>query len=360
MPLLIRTTVLATVAGLTVSMAGPRFLTYDNTPLGTEEEPLVLRTFMPDPGLDDEVFAFHGRAGKSPKYSPKKGEDVPGEYEPVAGIVGAIGVNYGASLSYCFDTTECRLMYAWQGGFLDMYPYWGTPERGNRLSSNYVPHLVGNLFLKADGTHPVMLNGRSVTADGIPPEFRGYTIDNGILTFRYYASGYNVTVRIEPTDEPMSIKATINASPPPRTVGFRLPDGSKTEVEGKDAPLMVVMRGEPIASFQGFPRNTRITRATVEAGESLYQNYGCIACHSLDGSKGHGPTFDGLFGSRRRITDADEPVVADPEYILESIREPNAKTVEGYPPNYMPPYQLKDIENESLILFIKSLGGQPE
>ena len=35
----------------------PTYLTFDNTPLGTLEQPLILRTYMPDPGLADEVFS---------------------------------------------------------------------------------------------------------------------------------------------------------------------------------------------------------------------------------------------------------------------------------------------------------------
>ena len=53
---------------------------------------------------------------------------------------------------------------------------------------------------------------------------------------------------------------------------------------------------------------------------------------------------------------ADLPVTADDDYILESIRTPNAKTVDGFPPNYMPPYVLKDLEYQSLVLYIQSLA----
>ena len=34
-------------------------------------------------------------------------------------------------------------------------------------------------------------------------------------------------------------------------------------------------------------------------GEELYRQYACASCHSLDGSKGTGPTFKGLAGTAR-------------------------------------------------------------
>ena len=46
--------------------------------------------------------------------------DRPGIVDPTIGIPAALGVNFGDQLSYCWDTTECRLLYAWNGGFLDM------------------------------------------------------------------------------------------------------------------------------------------------------------------------------------------------------------------------------------------------
>jgi hypothetical protein len=50
-------------------------------------------------------------------------------------------------------------------------------------------------------------------------------------------------------------------------------------------------------------------------------------------------------------------VVADEAYVRESILTPNAKTAKGFPPNYMPPYQLKPLEVDSLVLYIQSLAN---
>lgn len=71
----------------------------------------------------------------------------------------------------------------------------------------------------------------------------------------------------------------------------------------------------------------------AEAGYSVLQANGCIACHSLDGSRLVGPSFKGLFGSTKTVTTNGKPrqITADEAYINESIYNPSADIVESYP-----------------------------
>jgi cytochrome c oxidase subunit 2 len=90
-------------------------------------------------------------------------------------------------------------------------------------------------------------------------------------------------------------------------------------------------------------------------GEKLYQESGCKACHSLDGSKGVGPTWKGLAGSARKLADGST-VTANQDYLAESITLPIAKTVEGYPVNAMPNFgYLTDAQVADLVAFIETL-----
>ncbi|MEX2436356.1 MAG: cytochrome c, partial [Balneolaceae bacterium] len=92
---------------------------------------------------------------------------------------------------------------------------------------------------------------------------------------------------------------------------------------------------------------------SAEVGERLYVQNACQACHSLDGSRLVGPSFQGLFGSERNFEDGTT-ATADEEYLRESITMPGAKIVEGYN-NAMVAYDyLSDSEIESLIEFIKT------
>jgi mono/diheme cytochrome c family protein len=92
--------------------------------------------------------------------------------------------------------------------------------------------------------------------------------------------------------------------------------------------------------------------ASAEVGAKLYEAKTCVTCHSLDGSKKVGPTWKGLYGSMVQ-TDKGE-VKADDAYLRESIVQPMAKIVTGFPPA-MPTVELSEIEVQSLILYMKSL-----
>jgi cytochrome c oxidase subunit 2 len=90
-------------------------------------------------------------------------------------------------------------------------------------------------------------------------------------------------------------------------------------------------------------------------GEKLYNESGCKACHSLDGAKGIGPSWKGLFGSQVPLADGSS-VLADEEYITESIRNPSTKVHQGFSPNAMPSFAyLNDGQIADLIEFIKTL-----
>ncbi|MEX0686644.1 MAG: cytochrome c oxidase subunit II [Balneolales bacterium] len=93
----------------------------------------------------------------------------------------------------------------------------------------------------------------------------------------------------------------------------------------------------------------------AELGKETYTQQGCNACHSLDGGPSVGPTFQGLFNSDRSLTDGTT-VTVDEDYIRESILEPQAKLVEGYPP-VMPSYagRVNERQIEGLIEYIKEL-----
>ncbi len=96
--------------------------------------------------------------------------------------------------------------------------------------------------------------------------------------------------------------------------------------------------------------------ALIERGELLTKKMGCTACHSDNGSANIGPSFKGLFGSQRRLHNG-EWVVADENYIRESIEFPQAKMVKGFEDRVMPPFpgHLSELELNALVSYIKSV-----
>jgi mono/diheme cytochrome c family protein len=90
------------------------------------------------------------------------------------------------------------------------------------------------------------------------------------------------------------------------------------------------------------------------AGETIAQAQ-CFTCHTIDGSTLVGPTWQGLYGHEVKLEDGST-VTADDEYIRESILQPNAKIVEGFPAA-MPPFEglLDDEQIANIIAYIKTL-----
>lgn len=96
----------------------------------------------------------------------------------------------------------------------------------------------------------------------------------------------------------------------------------------------------------------------ADRGRELYQGKQCVTCHSLDGSPKVGPSWLNIFGKEGKLANG-ESYKADENYIRESILNPQAKTVQGYPAMGMPSYQgqLSDDDITALIAFMKTVDG---
>ena len=330
------------------------YLTFDLKPMGSIERPLVLRTFVPTLGLSkDLVLPNHSKGLSSPKYSPSSGKEATKQYRPIDGIPAAIAVNLGKPLSYVWDTTECRLLYAWTDGFFDMKNYWGDRDSGRRKGFGYVPRLHGFVFYKAIGKHPLSINGKSISDIG-SPKYSGYSLGSDRLPVYEFETGSSkVSIKIQPGPSTQTLRLDFS-SENKEVLEFSSPS-TQIEVKSKTAgKLSIVIRPNAGERFSSEEKKEPIKKPTTEIGEKLYTSLGCIACHSLDGGKNHGPTLKDSFGSKREFLKASSLVV-DEAYIRESIENPMVKTVKGYLTGMMPPYKLQEAEYDSLILFIKSV-----
>jgi cytochrome c553 len=110
------------------------------------------------------------------------------------------------------------------------------------------------------------------------------------------------------------------------------------------------------------PTDTPLPRgdALIVRGEALTRSASptaCVTCHSTDGATKVGPTWRGIYGSEVTLADGTT-VTVDDEFIRESIVDPNAKVVEGFPADVMPQsyrQNLSDEDIEAVIAYIKSL-----
>jgi len=104
------------------------------------------------------------------------------------------------------------------------------------------------------------------------------------------------------------------------------------------------------------------TPAVESPGLALLRKNNCLSCHSLDGSKIIGPSFKGIYGSKRQVlTDKGENTeVATDEYIKRSILDPNAEIVKGFPKGLMQSYKsiLSEEDLNNIVAYFKSANEQ--
>lgn len=121
------------------------------------------------------------------------------------------------------------------------------------------------------------------------------------------------------------------------------PKGFDTWLKASAAPAPVVAAGVK----------------AVLPGLAIIRKNGCTACHSFDGTRIVGPSFKGIYGEKQTvlINGNEQQVTVDDNYIQESVYDPNAKVVKGFPSNQMQSF--KDIitpdQVKQIAEYIKSL-----
>ena len=146
----------------------------------------------------------------------------------------AIAVALDATNSLCWDAGECRLRYAWTGGFIDGFPYW----RGNGSS---VAAVVGTVKYT---------EAKSPFGDVKDMKFIGYTMKDKLPIFRYQTGTQMVTEQFTPLKEGTGFQRTFTVTPTP------------------DKPLTMeftAQSGVTITSDKGTMDGTKLTLAPADA-----------------------------------------------------------------------------------------------
>ena len=88
-------------------------------------------------------------------------------------------------------------------------------------------------------------------------------------------------------------------------------------------------------------------------GYKLLDAKGCLACHSLDGTPGVGPSFKGMWGGTAELADGTTRHV-DQAFVSEMIRHPSKHPMKGYDP-VMPELPLTDQEIKLIEEYLEGL-----
>jgi len=111
----------------------------------------------------------------------------------------AIAVALDDSVSLCWDAGECRLRYAWNGGFIDGYPYWS----GNGSS---LAKILGNIRY---------VEKESPFAETVDPRFLGYKIEDELPVFAYQVGSRKVTETFSAIADARGFTRSFKISPAP-------------------------------------------------------------------------------------------------------------------------------------------------
>jgi cytochrome c2 len=131
-----------------------------------------------------------------------------------------------------------------------------------------------------------------------------------------------------------------------------------TEGSGMPADLVEGDDADAVAAYVASVAGKEVEGGPAGGtGEALFTQLGCQGCHSLEGAEGTGPALNGIAGKPRRLADG-KSVVANDAYLLEAIRDPDAKIVQGYQPGVMTgvikPNQVSEADARKLVQFIKA------
>jgi cytochrome c oxidase subunit II len=116
--------------------------------------------------------------------------------------------------------------------------------------------------------------------------------------------------------------------------------------------------GEKVAELKKATESGADSGTLHILGAQLAKSKGCVACHSVDGTKVIGPTWKGVYGATETVVSGgqERTLTVDDAYIKRSMLEPTADVVKGYQP-LMPSQQgmVSEAEIMALTQYIKSL-----
>lgn len=105
--------------------------------------------------------------------------------------------------------------------------------------------------------------------------------------------------------------------------------------------MTAIVKVMPQEEFDKWLAVLPVKKEDNRLGFKLIEKNGCIACHSIDGSKVVGPSFKSIYGAKRTVTTAGakREVTVDDAYLKTAVFEPNTDVVDGYPPGLMKSYK---------------------
>jgi cytochrome c oxidase subunit 2 len=122
-----------------------------------------------------------------------------------------------------------------------------------------------------------------------------------------------------------------------------------------------VMRGRIVVmqpnAFAAWLEHGEMQPGIAQRGFELFRQYGCSGCHAA-GSSVHAPDLNGLLGRTVHLQDG-RSIVADEDYVRDSVLLPKKDVVAGYAP-IMPSFagQIGEEDLMAIIEYIRQTGDE--
>jgi cytochrome c oxidase subunit 2 len=94
--------------------------------------------------------------------------------------------------------------------------------------------------------------------------------------------------------------------------------------------------------------------SAAERGRALFEQNGCGACHTVDGSASVGPTLKGVYGHEIAL-EGGGSIPGDEAHLADEIRNPSAHVAKGFPA-IMPELPLTDDEVQAIVAYLRTLS----
>lgn len=92
----------------------------------------------------------------------------------------------------------------------------------------------------------------------------------------------------------------------------------------------------------------------AQRGMAVVTANACTACHALDGKRGIGPGWGGIYGTTRALKGGGS-VVVDDDYLRRAILQPAVEVVDGFD-SVMVPAAVTEEQLADIIALIKELA----
>ncbi len=124
----------------------------------------------------------------------------------------AIAVALENNYNFAFDAGVSRLRFIWKGPYLYGYPYWSG--NGDGLA------VIHGKKVSIEETSPLPF-----ITDAAPAEFLGYSMKDGLPTFKYRKDGIEVQERLTSNSKQVVRTFTLTGAPNPLKLNFPTMDG---------------------------------------------------------------------------------------------------------------------------------------